>query len=196
MHLTNFVLLPRSVQNYDYFKINRVKFVGLPTTRRSENRDCLPTPGRARECKGLMGEQSRARGDPPFTKIEVIRGVLFPVIMLLHTRRSASASCAACIYVRALDRSRVHVNVSVCLGLLHSIRDIPHSSHTCKNTSVGTRCSRCLTLIRTAGLRYTAPRHLWGRGGGQENIGIVYGAHTGMRPTGGFPARIFLVALA
>lgn len=59
--------------------------------------------------------------------------------------------------------------------MLHSIRDIPHSSHTCKNTSVGTRCLRCLLLIRTLGLPpLPCPRHLWAKGTsepftGQEN---------------------------
>lgn len=51
---------------------------------------------------------------------------------------------------------------AACPGLLHSIRDIPHSSHTCKNTSVGTRCLRCLLLIRTLGLPPLPWRAIYG----------------------------------
>lgn len=81
----------------------------------------------------------------------------------------------------AIVLARVHTSTAeralhtACPGLLHSIRDIPHSSHTCKNTSVGTRCLRCLLLIRTlnwlaATTVQCAPPFM-----GQGNIRTVYG---------------------
>lgn len=109
----------------------------------------------------------------------VIRGVLFPVIIRLHAQSSTSTGPGAT--GRECTRNRAHTSTAeralhaACPGLLHSIRDIPHSSHTCKNTSVGTRCLRCLLLIRTLGLPpQPMPRHLWAKGTsepftGQEN---------------------------
>lgn len=76
---------------------------------------------------------------------------------------------------RARERTVERALQAACPGLLHSIRDIPHSSHTCKNTSVGTRCLRCLLLIRSSPFAATTvPRHLWAKGTsepftGQEN---------------------------
>lgn len=88
----------------------------------------------------------------------------------IHASTCTYTLCCSRSRELALARSfaRVHVSArscitrGLCLGLLHSIRDIPHSSHTRKNTLVGTRCPRCLTLIRTAGSPPLPRRAIYG----------------------------------
>lgn len=126
---------------------------------RHEKRECQATEvGRTlQECKGLMRELSRL-GSPIYEDRSGNSRRFVPGDYAL-TRPSERIHASNVyvyigIYECARPFARAHSVVhytprSVCLGLPHSIRDIPHSSHTCKNTLVGTRCPRCLMLIRT-----------------------------------------------
>lgn len=113
---------------------------------------------------------------------------MFSVIIRLHAQSSTStAPCMeapfktgreclstrarACVYALHTRARPSEHYTAACPGLLHSIRDIPHSSHTCKKRIGG---GGALLGCPPATTPMPMQRHLWARGTsepftGQEN---------------------------
>lgn len=79
--------------------------------------------------------------------------------MFIHRARACT---------RYTEHGRASITLAACPRLPHSIRDIPHSSHTCKNASVEVHGASDPSVVDTskppATMPLPMPRHLWARG--------------------------------